>query len=186
MILGGDGAGRGSIRLATGVPIAASQQSLGETMKRMTSLTIAVALGVAIATAGCLDPKETRPGVRLTGELAATPTDWSFTNEHGLIAIEVQTPYLVPHSVTIWCAEVDGQLYVGAREPETKRWPGWADRDPDVRLGIGGQTYEVRLVPLDDPARLARLLAAYATKYDLPPPSGESPPIRYWRVAGRS
>jgi hypothetical protein len=155
-------------------------------MTRTKQLTIGIALVVALASIGCIDPEDTRPGTRLTGELAATPTDWSFTNEHRLIAIEVQTPYLVPHSVTIWCAEVDGQLYVGAREPETKRWPGWADQHPDVRLGIGERTYEVRLVPLDDAERLARLLTAYAAKYDLPPASADSPPIRYWRVDGRS
>ncbi len=123
---------------------------------------------------------------RLTGEVAAAPSDWSFTNDHKLIAIEVQTPYLVPHSVTIWCAEVDGQLYIGAREPETKRWPGWADRNPNVRLGIGSQTFGVRLVPLEDWERIGRIQSAYATKYDLPPRPPDPPPIRYWTVEARS
>ena len=153
-------------------------------MRRTTQLGIGIALAVAVA--GCFDPQDRRPGTRLTGEVTATPSDWSFTNNHELIAIEVQTPYLLPHSVTIWCADVDGQLFVAAREPETKRWPGWADQNPNVRLGIGSQTFEVRLVPLEDRKRIARLQSAYAAKYDLPPPSADSPPIRYWLVEARS
>ena len=153
-------------------------------MTRTTQLGIGIALVAAIV--GCFGPSDRRPGTRLTGDVAATPSDWSFTNDHKLIAIEVQTPYLLPHSVTIWCAEIDGHLYVGAREPETKRWPGWADRNPNVRLGIGPQIFEIQLVPLADPERLARLQRAYAAKYDLPPPSADSPVTRYWLVEART
>ena len=145
-------------------------------------------LPIGIALVACFGPEDRRPGLRLGGEVVATPpSDWAFTDEHREIAVEVRTPYLLPHSVTIWCAQVDGELFVGARNPETKRWPGWVDRDPDVRLGIGPQIYEVRLVPLDDAARIDRLRQAYAAKYDLPRATqGEGPPIRYWQVAPRS
>ncbi len=135
--------------------------------------------------AGC-EPENRTPGLWLSGTLQPFPDDWGFVQDHREIAIEVATPYFIPHSVTIWCAEVDGQLYVGAREPETKRWPGWADRNPNVRLGIGSQTFDVRLVPLEDRKRIGRIQSAYATKYDLPPRSAESPPIRYWSVEARS
>jgi hypothetical protein len=149
---------------------------------------IATAVAIATALAGCFGPEDRRPGMQLRGEVVnAAPSDWSFTNEHKEIAIEVQTPYLLPHSVTIWCAEVDGELYVGARDPETKHWPGWVDGKPDVRLGIGPKVYEVRLDPLDDPERTERVRQAYGSKYDLPQtPTGEGPPIRYWRVAPRA
>jgi len=153
----------------------------------------ATALLVALTLVACLDPSDRRPGTWLSGEVAAElPTDWSFTDANKEIAIEVATPYLLPHSVTIWCAALDGALYVGARDPETKRWPAWVDADPQVRLGIGGKVYEVALAPLDesaDAAELARLRAAYAVKYALPPapapadaPPGSIPPTRYWRV----
>lgn len=142
---------------------------------------------VLVALLGCFGPEDRRPGMRLPGDrLAATPSDWGFTNDHKEIAIEVQTPYLLPHSVTIWCAEVDGALYVGARNPESKHWPGWVDRNPEVRLGIGSDVFEVRLVPLDDPARIDRVRRAYAAKYALPEaPAEAGPPIRYWRVEAR-
>jgi hypothetical protein len=122
--------------------------------------------------------------MRLPGEVAPTPTDWSFTNEHGLIAIEVGTPYFLPHSVTIVCGALDGDLYVGARDPETKNWPGWVDDDPEVRLGIGERVYEGRLEPVSDEALIARVRQAMAIKYDRPP-SAPRANVRYWRVQPR-
>ena len=143
---------------------------------------------IVIALVGCFSPEDRRPGLHLSGDVIATPpSDWAFTNDHKEIAIEVHTPYLLPHSVTIWCAETAGELYVGARDPETKRWPGWADRDPNVRLRIGSQIFEVRLTPLEDADRIARVRQSYTAKYDLQQtPAGRGPPIRYWRVEPRT
>ncbi len=148
---------------------------------------VALALiGMLSAAGGCIDPEDRRPGLWLRGEPAEPPADWSFTGAHPEIAIEVRTPYLLRHSVTIWCASVDGRLYVGARSPETKRWPGWVDDDPDVRLGIESSIYRATLVPLEDPAELERVGRAYAAKYDLPPRPGEgAASFRYWRVEPR-
>ncbi len=145
---------------------------------------IGTALVLSLVATACFDPEDQRPGLRLTGDPVAIPADWSFTNDHREIAVEVQSPYFLPHSVTIWCAEVDGVLYIGARNPESKRWPGWVDADPEVRLKIGERLYEVKLIPLDQPKRIDRLRQAYAAKYELPDISpGEGPPIRYWQVA---
>ena len=84
-------------------------------------------------------------------------------------------------------------LYVGARDPATKRWPGWVDDDPQVRLGIDGKLYDVALAPMDETAdadTLKRLRAVYAAKYELPAiapdaPPGTIPATRYWRVGPR-
>ena len=140
----------------------------------------------AVLLCGC-NPSDRRPGLWLSGEPAEFPADWSFTNGIKEIAIQVATPYLIPHSVTIWCASLDGELYVGARAPETKRWPAWVERDPNVRLLVDGKLYDATLVPLEDPATLAQLLPVYAEKYSLP--AGAQPPdaprSRYWRVTAR-
>jgi len=146
---------------------------------------IAIVLGILLV--ACMNPRDRRPGLWLSGEVATElPEDWSFTDAHAEIAIEVRPPYWLRHSVTIWCGSLDGDLYVGARAPETKRWPGWADRNPDVRLLIDGLIYEVRLEPLDETEVLGRVGRVYAAKYELPelPPEG-APSFRYWRVMPR-
>jgi hypothetical protein len=143
---------------------------------------------LCLALTGCFEPSDRRPGTRLSGEVTALPADWSFTDQQKEIAVEVSGFLGLPHSVTIWCATLDGALFVGARAPETKRWPAWADEDPNVRLKIDGKIYEVRLTPLDDPATIARLQAAFATKYEIPAPEPGAPappPSRYWTVGPR-
>jgi len=140
--------------------------------------------------AGACEPDDRRPGLWLSGEVEHTlPDDWSFTADHPEIHVQVSTPYLLPHAVTIWCAQSNGDLYLGARAPETKNWPGWVDDDPNVRLGIAGRIYAVRLEPVTDPVETARVARAYAEKYDLGGASsggdGEASQ-RYWRVVPRA
>jgi hypothetical protein len=143
-------------------------------------------LAVVLALTAC-NPSDRRPGLWLSGEPAAFADDWSFTDAHKEIALEVSTPYLLPHSVTIWCASLDGALYVAAGSPETKRWPGWADRRPDVRLLIDGKRYEGTLVPVEDADTQERLRGVYAAKYQLDA-SADDPlrSVRYWHVVARS
>ena len=81
----------------------------------------------------------------------------------------------------------DERLYVGARKPDEKRWPGWVQRDPNVRLRIGEQVYEVKLSVIEDPELIAKVRRGYGAKYDLPdPPPEGGPPMRYWRVEAGS
>ena len=144
-----------------------------------------IVLAFAAVTAGC-SPSAQRAGTSLSGVETPMPSDWRFTDATKEIQIQVHTPYLIPHSVTIWCAQVDGTLYVGASAPQTKRWPGWVDSNPDVRLSIDGHIYPVRLVPLDAPDEIALVRAAYATKYQLDSNAGAAMgQVRYWRVAPR-
>jgi hypothetical protein len=94
----------------------------------------------------CVDPADRRPGTWLSGDPVAGPvSDWSFTDEHPEIFIQVSTPYLIPHSVTVVCATLNGGLIVGARDPDTKRWPSDIENDSEVRLKIGDRIFEQRL-----------------------------------------
>jgi hypothetical protein len=48
-----------------------------------------------------LEPRDRKPGLRLRGDLDTTPVaDWSYTNKYQTIAVQTQTWYLLPHSVT--------------------------------------------------------------------------------------
>ena len=144
-----------------------------------------VTIAIVISLTGCFGPQDRRPGMRLPGEVVATPSDWSFTNDYPEIAIEVRTPYFLPHSITIVCGSFDGNLYLGARDPETKNWPGWVDDDPNVRLGIGEQVYEVMLVPITDSALIARIRAGGSYKSS-PSLVSDDLVIRFWQVQPRA
>ena len=147
------------------------------------ALVLSACAGLAL---GCIAPDDSRPGLWLSGDDTELPSDWSFTDAYKEIAIEVGTPYLLAHSVTIWCVAVDGVLYIAARDPEEKNWPGWVADDPAVRLGIDGKLYEASLERLDDATTIAALRSAYEAKYELPPrDAADGPPMRYWRVGAR-
>ncbi len=148
---------------------------------------VAIAAWSALFAAACIAPEDQRPGLWLSGEETPAPSDWAFTDAHKEIALQVATPYFLAHSVTIWCVSVDGTLYIAARDPDTKRWPGWVEDKPEVRIGIDGKVYDAELARLDDAASIRDLRSAYRAKYDLPPAvPGEGPPMRYWRVDPRA
>lgn len=104
------------------------------------------------------------PGLWIKGNPVTTPvTDWSFTDKIPQIEIETQTPYLLPHSVTIWCAVYNGNLYVTSYRGRT--WVEDIIRDPHVRLKIGDQVYDRTLSMVNDPAEKAAVLQAKGKKY---------------------
>lgn len=143
--------------------------------------------GCLVVALGACQPSGRTPGQWLRGEVTAVPEDWAFTDDHQEISIEVSTPYFVPHSVTIWCAHVDGRLYVAAREPESKNWVGWMESNRDVRLKIGDMVYAVATADLTDETTLNQVRFAYAEKYDLPQPeAGKAQNVRYWAIVPRS
>ncbi len=114
---------------------------------------IVCVFAIALATSACVDPKEQRPGLRLSGEVVERETsDWSFVASEQTIFVETRTWYLIPHSVTTVYRVHDGELYVPARDPETKRWPKNVASDPRVRLEIAGRVYERKAVLITDTA----------------------------------
>ena len=104
------------------------------------------------------------PGLWLRGKLVTTPvTDWSFTDKIPQIKIQTQTPFLLPHSVTIWCAVYNGNLYISSNPG--KLWNDDILRDPHVRLKIGDQLFDRTLSVVNDPAEKAAVLQAKEKKY---------------------
>ena len=119
-----------------------------------------------------LEPTLQRPGLWLKGELVSTPvTDWSFTDKIPLIQIQTNSPYLLPHSVTINCISYKGQLYLysfyaaGLTYPHGRKWNENVARDPHVRLKIGDKLYDRTLVLATDPAEQEAVHEATFKKY---------------------
>lgn len=151
-------------------------------MRDIAVAVVAAACALLLLT-GC-EPGERTPGLWLRGEVVdPPPQDWSFTDAHKEIFVEVSTPYFLSHAVTIWCAQVHGQLFIGARDPETKNWPGWLDQDRSIRLKIGTHVYPVSAADVTDEETLQTIRTAYAEKYDLDPSVKRA--VRYWAIVPR-
>jgi len=112
------------------------------------------------------------PGLWLRGEPVTKPvTDWSFTDKIPQIKIQTQTPFLLPHSVTIWCVVYNGNLYLSSYRG--RLWVEDIIRDPHVRLKIGDQLFDRTLSVINDPAEKAAVLEAKGKKY----PEWKVPPV---------
>ena len=82
---------------------------------KILGVVVLVLVGVSAAVIGTRsNPLGPIAGRELTGEVVAEPvSDWSFTDEHNLIAVETRPD--APHSVTTICIAHEGALYVPAR-----------------------------------------------------------------------
>jgi hypothetical protein len=95
------------------------------------------------------------PGLWLKGEPVTTPvSDRSFTDQIPQIRIQNQTPFLLPHSVIIWCAVYNGNLYVTSYRG--RQWVENIVRDPHVRLKIADKVFDRTLSMVDDPVELKK------------------------------
>jgi hypothetical protein len=117
--------------------------------------------------------RTTRPGFWLTGEVVHEPvTNWDWVNKvndpirKNTIMLETPTWYGIPHSVTINIIGRGDKLYVQGTErdfrlqkkfPYSKAWWANVERDPRVRMKIGGKIYEMTLVLIHDRAEVAQL-----------------------------
>ena len=151
------------------------------TLKIGGALVICLVLLLATLRATGFEPKDCTnastwacraPGLWLKGEPVTTPVaDWSFTNNIQTIKIQTQTPFLLPHSVSIWCAVNNGNLYVTSYRG--RMWVEDIIRDPHVRLKIGGQIYDRNMALVTDPDEKAAVLQAKGKKY----PHWKVPPV---------
>jgi len=104
------------------------------------------------------------PGLWLKGEVVTTPvSDWTFTDKIQTVKIQTRTPFLLPYSVSIWCAVYNNNLYVTSYRG--RRWVEDIIRDPQVRLKIGGQLFDRTLSLVSDPDEKAAVLQAKGKKY---------------------
>ncbi len=118
--------------------------------------------------------RTTMPGFWLKGaEVVHEPvTNWDWVNSvndpvtKNTIVLETRTWYGIPHSVRINIVGRGDKLYVQGSErdfrlqkpfPSSKAWWANVERDPRVRMKIGGKIYEMTLVLIRDRAEVAQL-----------------------------
>jgi hypothetical protein len=112
---------------------------------RRSLLGLLVLSGIAAAAwvSGALPPLGPIGGGRLRGESAPLPQDWSFVDRIGEVQVETRLGFL-PWSVTTWCLEHEGVLYLPARNCLSKRWVNNLLAHPEVRVRVAGRIYELR------------------------------------------
>lgn len=102
-------------------------------------------------------------GGELEGNVLAAPADWSFTNDHPLIAVEVRPED--PHSVTVVCFLLDGELYIPAQDAAAKDWTQMAIADGRARVRVGDDVYPIQLVRVEDQAEREAAFLSATEKY---------------------
>ena len=115
------------------------------------------------------------PGGALSGDVAAAPDDWSKVLEDGRAFCEIESRPADPHSIQLECFLDAGELFVQShRWALASWWPVeswaaiWIDQ-PNVRVRIGEQIFELDAVRVVDPDRREPILRSRG--YD-PVPDG--------------
>ena len=117
--------------------------------------------------------RSARPGLWLTGEVVSEAvTNWDWVNQYSdafaedATELETRTWYGIPHSVTVLLVPRGDKLYLQSSAqtfrlnkvfPYGKAWWRNVERDPRVRLKIGGKIYEMTVVLVQDRAEVAQL-----------------------------
>ena len=112
---------------------------------------------------GGVGPIGPLPGGVLWGETREPARDWSFTDSIDEIQLQTRVG-LLPWSVTIWVMSSEGQLFIAAGNCD-RVWTHRVVRDPDVRIRISGDVYEMRARQETDRAVGARLAPIVLAKY---------------------
>lgn len=118
------------------------------------------------------EPQDQRPGLWLAGELVEDPvSDWSFTDVEEEIYVQTRTPYGIPHSVTTYCVVFDDEFYLfsayygGGTFPDDRSWNRNVIRDPRVRLKIGENLYDQRVIHVTEEPLRRDVHQAFIDKY---------------------
>ena len=108
---------------------------------------------------------------RLAVIKATTVTDWDFTNQFGEIFVQTNTTYGIPHSVTAWCAEYDGDFYLFSSYRGGGQFPRYESLEPEcsarprVRLKIGDRLFDRTLRHIDNESIRTPVYQAFVDKY---------------------
>ena len=132
-------------------------------------------LGLSMALCAACGPIGPLSGGALRGEVHEGPPP-SWKSVGALETVELETSPSDPHSVNIWCVELDGKLFIatslilGADDPGERDWVKNVEGDPRVRLRADGVVYplEAKRVLLEPERTNAwnALIAKYEVEVD--------------------
>lgn len=136
----------------------------------------------ALALIGC-GPVWMLPGGELSGQVAAPPDDWSFSDSVDTVQLETRPDD--PYSVNIWGVGVGPHFYVAAGRT-SNRWAKDIAADPNVRLKIDDRVFELRAERVGDDAEIQACLEAIQRKYDFEPDPDQRESATVFRLEPRA
>ena len=102
-----------------------------------------------------IGPFDRLPGARLVGGLVDGPiASWRFVEKAGQCQLETRPQY--PHSVTVNCWHLDGQLYIGCMNCQGKVWSHYVAQTKLARVKIASLVYPVTLERITDPEEVGK------------------------------
>ena len=108
-----------------------------------------------------LGPWERTPGGKLLGQVNAEQvSDWSFVSDAKRCAVETRPQF--PHSVTVNCWSMGGQLYIGCMNCQGKIWSRYLLEEPNVRVRVLDTIYPVVFTRVNDQEEM---LAAWRARW---------------------
>ena len=121
-------------------------------------------VGLLTLVVGCGDPIMILPGGALEGTPTAAPADWS--SVAGVKTIQVEFRPKDPYSHNIWGVGLGPDLYIATGAKGT-RWTPFIAEDPNVRVRVGSELFDLQAVPVTEEAERTRVAEAYTKKYDV-------------------
>ncbi len=127
---------------------------------------------------GGVGPWDRVPGGVLNGGVVSRPVDdWSFVSEARYCEVETRPEY--PHSVTVNCWHVAGQLYIGCMNCDGKVWSRYLSQGHSARVRIGQQIFPVSMRRVTDDKEMAQAWLARWKKMGRAEPAPKWPD-HYW------
>jgi hypothetical protein len=114
------------------------------------------------ALAGC-EPMGPLPGGKLSGRLSPPPTVW--TDADSVEVVQLETRPSDPYSVNVWGVGIGPDYYIASGRGGNAKWVEHIAADPNVRLQVGPDMYELRAMRVTDAAEIQRVDEHYAKKY---------------------
>ena len=121
-----------------------------------------------------LGPWERTPGGKLLGQVHTEQvSDWSFVSDAKRCAVETRPQF--PHSVTVNCWSLDGQLYIGCMNCQGKTWSRYLLAEPNVRVRVLDRIYPVVFTRVKDQEEMLEAWRARWMAMQRPEPVPEVP-----------
>jgi hypothetical protein len=124
-----------------------------------------VVMILSLAILAACEPMGPLPGGQLSGVVEALPENWASSSEMEVVQIETRSDS--PYSINIWAVDFGDSIYIASGSGPKTEWVSHLEENPEIRLRLENNIYELVVVKVTDSAELVGVHARYVEKYDL-------------------